>query len=156
MTVNVTSPITGLAQTGFTSPTYTLTADVAPDVNGKQVAVTALGGTQAGVSVHSVSSPFTHTFKRPRTLKVLGPVNTATGQLIAAPQRNVYELLTRKGALPLANNPAVVVFIRTYFEIPVGVDLASPAEVRAALSSHGGYISQTAAGLGDTLVSGVM
>jgi hypothetical protein len=156
MTVAVTSPITGSAQTGFTAPTYTHVADVAPDVNGKQVAVTALGGTQTGASAHSVSSPFTCTFKRPKALKVLGPVNSSTGQLQGTVQRNSYELLTRKGAIPLASNPAVVSFIRTQFDIPVGTDTASPAEIRAALSCHIGYLTQVSAGLGDTLVSGVM
>lgn len=59
MSFTLTSPITGAAQTGFTSPTYTLTSDLAPDNNGKQVAVTALGGTQVGVTTHSVAAPFT-------------------------------------------------------------------------------------------------
>jgi hypothetical protein len=49
MSISVTSPITGGAQTGLTSPTYTVVTDTAPPGNpGKQVAVTALGGTQAG------------------------------------------------------------------------------------------------------------
>ena len=70
MTFSLTSPITGAAQTGFTTPTYTHVADTAPDVNGRQVAITALGGTQAGVTVHSVASPFSITFFRPKAYKV--------------------------------------------------------------------------------------
>jgi len=61
MTWSPTTPVTGGAQTGFTAPTYTLSVDTAPDINGKQHAVTALGGTQAGVTSHSVSNPFTVT-----------------------------------------------------------------------------------------------
>lgn len=45
MTMNLTTPLTGAAQTGFTAPTYTLTLDVNPAQNAKQWAVTALGGT---------------------------------------------------------------------------------------------------------------
>lgn len=37
------SPVTGAAVTGLTSPTYSLTTDVAPSLNGKQYAITAVG-----------------------------------------------------------------------------------------------------------------
>jgi len=155
MTVVVTSPITGSAQTGFTSPTYTLTADVAPDTNGKQVAVTALGGTQTGASAHSVASPFTHTFIRPKNFKTLGVPNPVTG-VVSQVGRNVYKLITRKGMVPLAGQNSVTCLITSSLDIPAGCDLASPAEIRAALSAHIGYLSQVSAGLGDTTVSGVM
>lgn len=155
MTVNVTSPITGSAQTGFTSPTYTLTTDVAPDVNGKQVAVTALGGTQTGVSTHSVASPFTHAFWRPKIAKTLGNPNPVTGVISNVP-RNVYKLVTRKGMVPLAGQPAQVGVFTTAMDIPAGADTAATAEIRAALSAHIGYLQQVSAGLGDTLASGVM
>lgn len=55
MAFTLTSPITGAAQTGFTTPTYTHVSDVAPEANGRQVAVTALGGTQTNVIAHSVA-----------------------------------------------------------------------------------------------------
>jgi hypothetical protein len=155
MTVSVTSPITGGAQTGFTSPTYTLTSDVAPDNNGKQVAVTALGGTQTGVTTHSVASPFTHTFVRPKVFKTLGQPNPVTG-VIKDIGRNTYYLLTRKGAVPAVNQPAVTAAIRTQLDIPAGTDTYSPAELRAAISAHIGYLTQVSAGLGDTSVSGIM
>lgn len=58
MSITFPGTLTGAEQTGFTSPTYTTAADNAPDFNAKQVAVTAVGGTQAGVTAHSVSSPF--------------------------------------------------------------------------------------------------
>lgn len=155
MTVNVSSPITGTAQTGLTSPTYTLTTDIAPDSNGKQVAVTALGGTQAGVTSHSVASPFTHTVTRPKSLKTLGQPNPVTG-VVSNIGRNSYKLITRKGAVPLAGQAPVVALVTTQLDIPAGTDLASPAEIRAAISSHIGYLSQVSSGLGDTCVSGVL
>jgi hypothetical protein len=86
MTVSVTSPVTGSAQTGLTSPTFTLTTDVAPDVNGKQWVVTALGGTQTGVSVHSVASPFSLTFWRPKISRILGQPNINTGIIANVPK----------------------------------------------------------------------
>lgn len=155
MTITVTSPITGAAQTGFTAPTYTLTADVAPDSNGKQNAVTALGGTQAGVVTHSVAAPFTVTATRPKVFRVLGKANPVTGLIKEVPT-NTYTVLTRKGVLPLAGQPYVNCMIKTSISIPAGSDVADPSNLRAALSAHIGALSQQSAGIGDTAVSGII
>lgn len=152
---NPTSPVTGAAQTGFTSPTYTFVADTAPDVNGKQVAVTAVGGTQTGVTVHSVASPFTGTFVRPKSFKLLGQPNPVTGRLPSVPS-NSYKVITRKGVTPLAGQPVKPLLIRTDLDIPAGADVADPANIRAAIAWHIGLLQQVSAGLGDTVVSGVM
>lgn len=155
MAWSLTSPITGAAQTGFTSPTYTHTADVAPDVNGKQVAITALGGTQTGVTAHSVASPFTITFWRPKVFKILGVPNPVTGVVASVPM-NVSKVLTRKGVLPLAGQSYKNMQITTIIEVPAGADTADAANVRAALSAHIGALSQQSAGVGDTVVTGVL
>lgn len=150
-----TSPITGGAQTGLTSPTYTHVADIAPDVNGKQIAVTALGGTQTGVTVHSVTSPFTATLIRPKTFKVLGKTNPVTGLLPAVP-KNQWRLIVRKGVLPLAGQPTSTLILDLTMSIPAGADTADPANVRAAFSALIGLLSQQSAGIGDSVVSGVV
>jgi hypothetical protein len=155
MTISVTSPITGAAQTGFTSPTYTLTADIAPDNNGKQNAVTALGGTQAGVVAHTVAAPFTITVTRPKVFRVLGKPNPTTGLIKDVPM-NVYTVLTRKGVLPLAGQPYVNCMIKTTVSIPAGSDTADASNLRAAFSAHIGALSQQSAGVGDTAVSGIL
>lgn len=151
---NPSSPVTGTAQTGLTSPTYTITADTAPDSNGKQHAVTALGGTQTGVDVSSVSRPFTITFVRPKVLRNLGSVNPVTGVISNVPN-NTYKLITRKGVLPLAGQASKTMLITTIIEVPAGSDTADPNNVRAALSAHIGVLSQQSAGIGDTGVTGV-
>lgn len=155
MTFSLSSPITGGAQTGFTAPTYTHVPDNFPDVNGKQVAVSALGGTQAGVTVHSVSSPFTIAALRPKAYKVLGKTNPVTGLLPSVPV-NQYKVITRKGVLPLAGQPFSAARITTVIEIPAGSDTADPSNLRAMFSAHIGALSQQSAGLGDTVVSGVL
>lgn len=155
MSWSPTSPITGAAQTGFTSPTYTHVADVAPDVNGKQVAVSALGGTQAGVTVHSVASPFTVTMIRPKAFKTLSPVVPNTGLLPSVP-KNSWKIIVRKGVTPLAGQPASVMLIKIEIDVPAGSDTADAPNIRAALSAAIGALSQQSAGLGDTLVSGVL
>lgn len=153
MTVNVTSPITGSAQTNLTSPTYTHVSMSGPDSNVKQVAVTALGGTQTGVDVHSVARPFTIAFWWPKILRTL-PSLSPNGQLPQVPT-NTYKLITRKGVTPLAGQPSKTMVVTTNIEVPAGSDTADTANVRAALSAHIGALSQASAGLGDTSVSGV-
>lgn len=157
MTVALSSPVTGSAQTGLTSPTYTLTADTAPDNNAKQYAVTALGGTQTGVTPHSVASPFTITFWKPRILRLLGIPNPVTG-VLAANQvpNNTYRTITRKGVIPLAGQAARVMIVDTSISVPAGADTADAASVRAAISAHIGALQQVSAGLGDTTINGVL
>jgi len=155
MSVTLTTPITGTAQTGFTAPTYTIVGDIAPDINGKQWAVTALGGTQAGVSVHSGSDVFTIMVSKPRVFKALGKPNPTTGVVSSVPM-NVYKTITRKGMLPLANQAYATGMIRTEYQIPAGADTYSPSEIRAMASCHFGALSQQSAGFGDTLVSGIL
>lgn len=155
MAVSLTSPVTGSAQTGLTSPTYTLSVDTAPDSNGKQWAVTALGGTQTGVSAHSVASPFTVTFWRPKVLRSLGNPNPVTGVIANVP-KNTYKLITRKGVTPLAGQPTQVMVITTTVDVPAGADLADSEDIRAALSAHFGSLTQASAGIGDTTINGVM
>jgi len=152
---NPTSPLTGAAQTGFTSPTYTLSSDVAPDSNGIQHAVTALGGTQTGVDAHSVSKPFTLTWVRPKVFKPLGRLHPVTGVLTQVP-RNVWKLITRKGVTPLSGQADVTMLVTTTIEVPAGADTADAENIRAALSAHFGLIADQTDTLGDSSISGVL
>jgi len=149
------SPVTGAAVTGFTSPTYTLVADVAPTINGKQYAVSALGGTQANVDVNTVSKPFSISFFRPPQLKVLPQANPVTGVIKNVPM-NTYKLITRKGALPAANQNAIVARITTIIECPAGTDTYEPEDLKAMLSAHFGVGWASASGIADTVISGVI
>lgn len=155
MAITFTSPVTGAAQTGLTSPTYTHVADIAPDINGRQVAVTALGGTQTGVRTHSSTDPFTLTSFRPKVFQALGKPNPTTGVIKYVPM-NRFRVLTRKGVLPLAGQAAVTAMTDTIISVPAGSDTADAPNLRAMLSLHIGGLSQQSAGIGDTAVSGVM
>lgn len=156
MSISWSSPITGAAQTGFTSPTYTTVTDTAPSGNpGKQVAVTALGGTQAGVTVHSVASPFTINITRPSNLRVLGNPNPVTG-IIASVPSNTYKIITRKGVTVLAGQPMKVMTSITSVDVPAGSDTADAPNVRACLSAHFGAVAQQSAGFGDLTINGVL
>lgn len=154
MSFNLTA-ITGGAQTGFTAPIYNLTADIAPSQNGKQWAVTSLGGTQTGVDVNTVSKPFTISFFRPAVLKALPAANPLTGVIKTVPV-NTYKLITRKGAVPGANQNPQTVRVTTIIEVPAGVDSFEPEDLKAAISAHVGALNQQSSGIGDTVVSGIM
>jgi hypothetical protein len=150
-----TSPVTGAAQTGLTSPTYTIVQDNAPDTNAKQYYVSALGGTQTGVLAHSVAAPFTLAMFRPRTFKYLAPVSPTTGVLRSVPV-NTYKVITRKGVVPLAGQSFKNAVITTNLDIPAGADVADPLSLKAAIAAHIGLLSQISAGIGDTAINGVL
>lgn len=149
------TPITGAAVTGLTSPTYTIAVDIAPTPLGKQYVVTALGGTQTDVSAHSLSSPFLVSFTRPASFKPLSLVNPATGRLTSIP-RNVWKMVVSKGALPLAGQAPVPIIFRGEWSVPAGVDLADPNEIRAMMSFIGGLFSAQANGIAASLIDGII
>lgn len=155
MAITIPATVTGSAQTGLTSPTYTTAADTAVDSNVKQAVVTALGGTQSGVDAHSISRPFTLSVARPKQFNSLGKPNPTTG-LIANVPYNEYRSKTVKGVSPLAGQPAKNMIIETTIKIPAGADLADAPNIRAALSAHIGTLNGVSSGLGDTTVNGVL
>jgi hypothetical protein len=156
MSFNLTSPVTGGAQTGFTSPTYTLATDTAPSNTGKQYAVSAVGGTQTGVdTASSPSRPFTVTLSRPPVLRQLPGVNAVTGLLPSVPN-NVYKIIARKGVTVLAGQAARVATATVEIAIPAGADSVDAANVRAMLSLLHGAIASISASIGDTAVTGVI
>lgn len=155
MSISLPGSITGAAQTGFTTPGYTTTPDIAPDNNARQIAVTAITGTQAGVDASSVARPFTLTFFRPKNFAVLGKPNPTTG-LIADVPLNTYKFVVRKGLTPLAGQPSKTGNVTVSIGIPAGTDTADPANVRALLSAAIGALTSISAGIGDTAVTGIM
>lgn len=155
MSIGLTSPFTGGAQTGFTSPTYDYVADKTPDGNGYQVAIDTIGGTQTGVDAHTVARPFTVSFYRPKNLQVLPALNTVTGQLPRVP-RNIYRVITRKGVTPQSGQSSVTMLVETLIHVPAGSDTADAANVQAAIGAHIGALWDQSAGIGDMAQTGVL
>lgn len=156
MAIAITSPVTGQAQTGFTAPTYTLLADRAPDNNSSQWVVSALGGTQVGVTTHSVNSPFTVTVKWPSRLRRLAEsvLNAFTGKRTRVPFNN-YTFLVRKGAPVDSQGNVFINEARVTMKVAAGAESQSPAEIRAMASLLFGVCVQQSAGIGDTTVTGI-
>ncbi len=146
--------ITGSAQTGLTSPTYTWVSDLAPDSLSKQWAVSALGGTQTNVRVHTAGDPFTVKITRGRyqNLPVPNPVNGSYGNV----PMNRIEILARKGVYIDSNSTLRAMNLRLIAEIPAGAEVADAINIRAACSNLFGLIAEESADLGDTYVSGII
>jgi len=150
-----TSPVTGGAQTGLISPTYTIAADVVPSgKRGKSYVVTALGGTQTGVESNVIGNPFQSSFFSPPSPVGTPTLSATTGQPVRVPH-NVSQLVTRKG-LEVAAGYRYPGNITTNFNIPGGAEIKDPESVRAMLSLHIGLLNQLSASLGDSLIDGTV
>lgn len=149
------SPVTGTAQTGLTSPTYTLTADTPPVSHSKQYAVTALGGTQTGVEAHAMSQPFTICMFRPAVPKTIGVPNPSDGVIRNIP-RNVSKIVVRKGVNVAANQAPVNAVFTLTCDVPAGADVYDPESIRAALSLLFGTVNSNSAAIGDSVVTAVL
>lgn len=155
MSFSPSTPITGAAVTGLTSPTYTITADQSPNANSKQYAVTALGGTQTNVETHSVSKPFTITMFRPAIVRPIPQANPSTGIVKDIPT-NSYKLIVRKGAAPTANNVALIPRVTINIDIPAGTETYEPEDIKAMISCAAGTFWAQASGIADTVTSGLL
>jgi len=154
MTMNVSSPVTGSEQTGFTSPTYTLTADSYPGASSKRWVVSDIGGTQTGVTLHTASAQFALEVEKPAQIRQIG--SPAANGLISNVPSNKYKVVTLKSVLPASGQLPRGAVIRTEMSIPAGSETYDAANVKAAISLHIGALSQLSAGIGDTVMSGVL
>lgn len=154
MTITVSSPITGSAQTGLTSPTYTLVAGTAPAANMRQWAVTALGGTQTNVTTSSASAPFILRVTQPVVYKGLQAVG-ANGLLRSVP-RNTLKMGCLKSVIPLTGQAPVVAQAWLVMDVPAGTTEADPNSLMAMLSCLFGWISNQSSGIGDAARTGII
>jgi len=156
MSFNPSSPLTGAAITGLTSPTHTFVTDSAPDVNAKQWAVSNLGGTQPGASVHSPEKPFTMTVKKPKVLKAAQGYSANLAQFTQTGV-NEFTVLFRKGVNILNGYSGVqyrVCEIRLNVKVPAGANNDS-GELKTVFSMAGGAISNQLQGIYDMVTTGV-
>lgn len=150
-----TSPITGTAITGLTSPTYTIAMDTAPNAWSKQFAVTAIGGTQTGVDTgQTVSRPWAITVSRPQNMRQLNSVDS--NNVLRSFPRNTFVTLVRKGLTVLSGQPSQTALIREEIALPAGADVADVANIKAMLSFASGARVQAINNYANLLTTGVM
>lgn len=150
MAFSPSSPVTGGAQTGLTSPTYTILGDTPPVSHAKQYYVSALGGTQTGVEVHSMSRPFTMCMFKVANPKQVGVPN-AVGVITSVPN-NTLKLNVRKGVDYASGQTPKTALVECSFNLPAGSDVQDPESLRAALSLLIGTLWANSAAIGDSLI----
>jgi hypothetical protein len=146
MSFSPSSPVTGAAVTGLTSPTYTLTAATASAANVKQYYVSALGGTQTGVTTHSVGSPFAIAMSVPLVTQVASFFSSLTGFKGKNPL-NRYVIKVVKGCTPATGAPPQIMTMRMEIDVPAGAENIDAVNVAAALSLIGGVEFANMAGI---------
>jgi len=130
--------VTGCPITGLTNPTYTLSSDVAPMQHQVQRIVSALGGTQTGVVPHSLASPFTLTIMKEKVpVVVRNP--SATGFYSVVPY-NKFAILTRKGVMVSAVNPAYPSPLLLQWRVPANSENYDKVELCSQLSFTAGLL----------------
>jgi hypothetical protein len=151
----MTGAVSGVAQTSFTTPSFTLVVDNAPDVRSKQSAVTTLGGTMAGVVAHSINAPFTVTVRRPPMWKTLAMaiLNGVTAQYSKVPY-NEQVIIVRKAA-QVALNQWWTNEWRLATKIYAGSETYDAPNVKAGASFFAGFIWANSSGFGQALIDGI-
>lgn len=128
------SPIAGLAQPGFTSPSMVLVRDVDPARNARQWRVDSLTG-MPGVEPHSAEKPFTITMRQPTVTAILGVANVSGTGFYVKVGRNKYHILVRKSGLyNAATQQRGMIFIDTTVDIPAGMAGRDDGSIKAAIS----------------------
>lgn len=144
MAIDLTTAVSGSVINGFSLPTYTLTADQPPSNNARQSLVSALGGTQTGVTAHTVSDPFTITVYRPKSV-VLPPRPNPISGTVGPAGFNKTRTLIRKGTKPLVGQNPQVSSIDISLNVIAGAELNDSANVAALISAAIGMLSREAA-----------
>lgn len=146
------SSITGATEAAFTTPTYTLSADLQPLLNSRQYLVTAIGGTQTDVRANSAGDPFSVTLRR-QPYKALPTKNPVTGQYGNVPLNKV-DWLYRKGLKIDSAGTIRVGNVRISVELPAGSETNDPKNVRALMCFAHGLVAEEAQDIADSLIAG--
>jgi hypothetical protein len=150
MSFTLTGTITGAAITGLSSPTYTLSLDNNPANNGRQSYVSALGGTQSGVTTHSAADSFTVSVYRPVSYRLLNFVSSTIAR--KAP-KNTWKVIIRKGVTYLSGQPKDVAMMSFLIEVPSGTETADVINFKAMTSLAIGYLDAKAQEVADSVLT---
>lgn len=146
---NSLSALAGATIAGLSSPTYTAALDINTG-NEKTLIVTALGGTQTGVSVHTNSNPFSIKVAKARQIKA---PPTASNGVLRGGGVNVFRLSLIKGVVPLSGQNPVVSLISTEIRVPAGGDVADVNSIKAALSLFWSFGYDNAQAISDMVLT---
>jgi len=131
MAINLTGPTAAVTTATLTAATYTYSADMANDNRSKVYVVTSLGGTQTGVSAHTVDAPKMFIIKKPAVFQQPSAYNTVSGRYGKVP-KNVTRVLF-KGSAKVAANQWELLPISLDIGVPAGATSYDRANVDASV-----------------------
>lgn len=117
MAITLAGPTTAITTSQLTAATYSFTADMANDLRSKAYVMTTAGGTQTGVTTHSVDAPKKVIFKKPAVFQQASQYNTTTGRYGKVP-KNTTRIIGLGSAKVAANQ---------WETIPITIDIGIPA-----------------------------
>lgn len=131
-TINLTGPTTTTGSTVLlTSPTYTFVPGIAKDFTTRAYTLSALGGTQSGVYLHSNYKPKEVIFKRFKDFQRAAKYNTVTGKFGIVPKNTVSVI--GRGGLSINANQVELGNVRIDFSIPAGAETYASADTEALM-----------------------
>lgn len=131
MTISLAGPTAAGTTTALTAATYTFLPDMANDNRTKVFYVSAVGGTQSGVTVHRGDKPKQWMIKRPAVIKTPSAYNQVSGRYGRVPKNVVRTIF--KGAADIAANQPEPLLVTTDFSIPAGAPVYDRANVEACV-----------------------
>lgn len=129
-TLTLAGPTTTTGTTTLlTSPTYTFVPGISRDSASKAYTVSALGGTQTGVAIHSLSKPKEVIFKRFAAFMRAAKYNSLT-QLFGVVPKNTISIIGR-GGVNISATQVELMSVRVDISVPAGAEAYEPANVEA-------------------------
>lgn len=132
MSINVTGPTAAISAGNLAAATYTFVPDMATDLRSKAFVVSALGGTQTGVNIHSVDAPKQFIVKKPAVFQQPSAYNVTTGRYGRVP-KNVTRIIGR-GSANVASGQVEIIPITLDIGIPAGAMTYDRPNVEASVA----------------------
>lgn len=130
-TINLAGPTTTTGTTTLlTSPTYSFVPGVSKDQSAKAYTVSALGGTQTGVAIHTLAKPKEVIFKRFKDYLRAAKYNSLTAKFGVVP-KNTISVIGR-GGVNISATQVEICSVRLDVSVPSGAEAYDPANVEAA------------------------
>lgn len=131
MSILLTGPTTASTTPVITGGTYTFVPDLPADNRSRVAVISAVGGTQTGVSIHTAEAPKQFITKRPASIAQPSGFNTTTGRYSKVP-KNVTRVIFR-GSAKVSANQWEVIPITLDLPIPAGAESFDRANVDASV-----------------------
>lgn len=134
MSINLVGPTAAITTNNVIAGTYTFAEDMANDNRTRVYVVSAIGGTQTGVNLHTVDAPKQVMFKRPAQFLQPSAFNTVSGRYGRVP-KNVTRVIGR-GSCNVAAGQVEIIQMSTDIGIPAGGVTFDRANVEASVAMY--------------------